>query len=120
VGLASLGQRGHRQDRSTCQFAIDRPVTLTIDRGTAPAYTSDMEVSLSPDVQSKLAQIAAERGRDPRALAAEAIERFVDYDAWFVGEVEKGLAEIDRHQVLTHEEVGARVEKLLAEKQRRA
>ncbi len=79
-----------------------------------------MEVSLKPDVQAKLARLAAERGRDAEALAREAIERFVDYDEWFVKEVEKGLAQIARGEVLTHEEVGARLEKSLTEKQSRA
>jgi predicted transcriptional regulator len=46
-------------------------------------------------------------------LAREAIERFVDYDEWFIREVEKGLAQIERGQVLSHKEVGARLEKLL-------
>ena len=78
-----------------------------------------MEVTLNPDLQTKLARIAAERGRDAEALAREAIERFVDYDQWFVHEVEKGLAQIDRGEVLTHEEVGARMEKFLAEKRLR-
>src|SRR5574337_386978 len=78
-----------------------------------------MEVPLNPDVQSKLARLAAERGRDAEALAREAIERFVDYDEWFVNEVEKGLAQIARGEVLTHEEVGARLEKSLTEKQSR-
>ena len=53
-----------------------------------------MEVALNADVQCKLARLAAERGRDAEALAREAIERFVDYDEWFVNEVEKGLAQI--------------------------
>jgi len=79
-----------------------------------------MEVSLNPDVQAKLARLARERGRDPEALAREAIERFVDYDEWFVREVEKGLGQIARGEVLTHEEVGVRLEKSLAEKQSRA
>ncbi len=78
-----------------------------------------MEVPLNPDVQSKLARLAAERGRDPEALAREAIERFVDYHEWFLKEVEKGLAQIARGEVLTHEEVGARLEKSLIEKQSR-
>ncbi len=78
-----------------------------------------MEVPLKADVQAKLARLAAERGRDAEALAREAIERFVDYDEWFVSEVEKGLAQIGRGEVLTHEEVGARLEKSLAEKQSR-
>jgi len=79
-----------------------------------------MEVSLNPDVQAKLARLAAERGRDAEALAREAIEHFVDYDEWFVKEVEKGLGQIARGEVLTHAEVGARLEKSLAEKQSRA
>lgn len=79
-----------------------------------------MEVSLNPDVQAKLARLAADRGCDAEALAREAIERFVDYDEWFVAEVEKGLGQIARGQVLTHEEVGARLEKLLIEKQSHA
>ena len=79
-----------------------------------------MEIPLSPDVQSKLARLAAERGRDAEVLAREAIERFVDYDEWFVNEVGKGLAQIARGEVLTHEEVGTRLEKWLTEKQSRA
>jgi predicted transcriptional regulator len=79
-----------------------------------------LEVTLSPDVQSRLPRLAAERGRDAVALAREAIERFVDYDEWFVREVEKGLGQIARGEVLTHEEVGARLEKSLTGKQSRA
>jgi predicted transcriptional regulator len=71
-----------------------------------------MEIPLSPDVQSKFARLAAERGRDAEALAREAIEGFVDYDEWFANEEEKGLAQIARGEVLTHEEVGTRLQKL--------
>jgi predicted transcriptional regulator len=76
-----------------------------------------MEVHLTPDVQAKLTRIASERGRDAEMLAQEAIARFVDHDEWFLREVEKGLAQVDRGELLTHEEVGARIEKLLRVKQ---
>jgi predicted transcriptional regulator len=79
-----------------------------------------MNVHLNPDVQAKLTRLAAELGRDTEALAREAIERFVDYDDWFIREVEKGLASADRGELLTHEEVGTRLEKLIAEKQSHA
>ena len=72
---------------------------------------------LNPDMQAKLARLAAEQGRNPEALVQEAIARFVDYDEWFIREVEKGLASADRGELLTHEDVGARLEKLIAEKQ---
>jgi predicted transcriptional regulator len=49
----------------------------------------------------------------------EAVERLVGYDEWFVRQVEEGLAQIDRGEVLEHEEVAARMEKLIADKQRR-
>jgi predicted transcriptional regulator len=78
-----------------------------------------MEVRLDPDVQAKLARLAAQRGSDAEMLAREAIERFVDYDEWFLREVETGLASADRGELLTHEEVGVRMEKLLSEKQSR-
>ena len=78
-----------------------------------------MEVILSPDLQAKLTRIAHERGTDAQALAREAIERLIDYDDWFVREVEKGLAQIKRGEVLSHEQVGARLEKRLTERQPR-
>ena len=78
-----------------------------------------MELTLSPDLQAKLTRIAHQRGVDAQALAREAIERFVDYDDWFVREVEKGLAQIERGEILSHEEVGARLDKCLADKQPR-
>ena len=78
-----------------------------------------MEVRLNPDVEAKLARLAAERGRNAEMLAQEAIEHFVDYDEWFVSEVEKGLDQIDCGKLLTHEEVGLRLETLIAKKQSR-
>jgi len=78
-----------------------------------------MEVNLTPELQAKLDEVAAQQGRDAQSLVQEAVQRLVDYDQWFVREVEKGLAQIERGEVLEHEEVGARLEKLLNEKQRR-
>jgi predicted transcriptional regulator len=65
-----------------------------------------MEVNLTPDLQAKLSRLAAERGRDAQALVQEAIERFVDYDEWFLREVEKGLAAADRDELIEHEDIG--------------
>ncbi len=77
-----------------------------------------MEVNLTPELQAKLDEVAAQQGRDAQSLVQEAVQRLVDYDQWFVREVEKGLAQIERGEVLEHEEVGARLEKRLSEKQR--
>ena len=79
-----------------------------------------MEVHLAPDTAAKLARLADERGRDAEALAREAIERLVDYDGWFIGEVEKGLAQVERGEVLGHDAVGARLEQHVREKHPRS
>ena len=65
-----------------------------------------MEVNIGLDLQAKLARLAAERGRETQALVEEAIERFVDYDQWFLREVEKGSAAADRGELIDHEEIG--------------
>lgn len=76
-----------------------------------------MEVHLNPDLQAKLSRLAAEQGRNAETLVQEAIARLVDYDEWFLQEVRKGLASADRGHLFSHEEVGRRLEKRIAEKQ---
>jgi predicted transcriptional regulator len=39
-------------------------------------------------------------------LVQEAVERLVNYNQWFVREVEKGLAAADSDKLIDHEEVG--------------
>lgn len=80
-------------------------------------YTDATEVKLSPDPEGKVALAADRRGVSADVLV-RGIERAGDYDDWFIHEVEKGLAQIDTGQVLTHD-VGARLEQKLAEHQSR-
>ncbi len=79
-----------------------------------------MQVKLPPELQAKLDRIAAQQGREPESLVNEAVERLVGYDEWFIRQVEKGLAEVERGEVFEHEEVVAKVENLIREKQHRA
>ena len=65
-----------------------------------------MEVQFSPDIQKKLDRIASQRGRDSKSLVQEAVERFVDYDEWFLQEVQKGLDAADRGEWVEHDQVG--------------
>ena len=69
--------------------------------------------SYPPGVETKLVSLAEQRGTNAHSMARAAIERFVNFDAWFIREVEKDLGQIDRGQVLTHEGVGAHLEKEL-------
>jgi len=69
-----------------------------------------MEIHLRPDLQAKLARLAADQGRETGALVEEAVERLVNYDEWFVLEVERGLAAADRGEFVEHEEIGKLIE----------
>jgi predicted transcriptional regulator len=66
----------------------------------------NLSVDLSEDLHARLSRLAAEEGRDAGALAREAIERLVDHEEWFLGEVDTGLAAADRGELIEHDEVG--------------
>ena len=65
-----------------------------------------MEVRLNPDLQAKLAELASQQGRNTEELVVDAVERMVNYDQWFMREVEKGLSAADRGELVDHENVG--------------
>ena len=75
-----------------------------------------MEVNFPLDLETKLNRLAVEQGRKPETLVHEAVERLVGDDEWFVREVEKGLARVERGEVVEHEEIGKRMERLLSRK----
>jgi predicted transcriptional regulator len=77
-----------------------------------------MEIELSPELQAKLDRIASQQGRDTKSLVKEAVERLVGYDEWFLRQVEIGLAQADRGELLEDSEVAARMENLITRKQR--
>jgi predicted transcriptional regulator len=70
-----------------------------------------MEVHFPATVQEKLSRLAAQQGRDSQALIVEAVERMIDYDQWFIAEVEKGLAAADQGDLIEHGDVAALIEK---------
>lgn len=77
-----------------------------IDTPLSGARLVSVEVPLTPDLQAKLARLAAQEGRASEVLVIEAVERLVGYDEWFFREVEKGLAAAERAEFTDHEEVG--------------
>lgn len=64
-----------------------------------------MEVHFNPDLQTKLSRMAAQRGRAAETLVEEAVERLVDYEDWFLGEVDKGIAAADRGEFIDHSDI---------------
>jgi predicted transcriptional regulator len=53
-------------------------------------------------------------GSESQSLVQEAVERLVNYDEWFIREVEKGLAAADSGGFLDHEEVGKLIDSRFA------
>lgn len=113
LDASSVDSQGSRADRdpdyrwAKSESRVDSPwASDTLGR---------MELNVPPDLETKLARAADRRGMTPELLALEAIERAVDYDDWFLREVEKGLAQVERGEVLAHDEVGARLERRLTQ-----
>ena len=79
---------------------------------TAVFYTRDMTIHPTPELEAKLTEIARRTGRDVNAIAQEALEQYIDHYGWFSGKVAEGLTALERGEVLTHEEVGQRIERL--------
>jgi predicted transcriptional regulator len=86
--------------------SADQLIRPALDKDRPRPYAWSMEINLAPELQAKLTQLAADRGSDPGALVQEAIERMVDYDEWFLREVEKGITSADRGELIEHEDIG--------------
>lgn len=80
-------------------------MTSLTRRSCLPSLTV-MNIPLSPDLQAKLSRLAAKQGRPADTLVIEAVERLVNYDEWFMREVEEGLAAADRGILVEHDAVG--------------
>jgi predicted transcriptional regulator len=80
-------------------------------------YNQVMEVNIPPNLQAKLDRIAQKQGCAPESIVSDAVERLVEYDEWFVRQVEKGLAQLERGELLEHEEVVSRMENIIRDKQ---
>jgi predicted transcriptional regulator len=72
-----------------------------------------MEVQFTPELEAKLTQSAAEKGRNPGQLVEEAVVRYFEEEARFAEAVKRGEEELERGEYLTHEQVGQRLRRLL-------
>jgi predicted transcriptional regulator len=72
-----------------------------------------MEVPLSPDREARLRDVATRTGKNAAQLVEEAVDRMLEYDAHFLEAVDEGRAAALRGDMLEHEEVVERIEKLL-------
>ncbi len=71
-----------------------------------------MEVQLTPEQEAELSKLASSKGRDAKALAQEVLGYYIQHEARFVEAVHRGLESLDRGEYVSHEEVGARIDRL--------
>jgi predicted transcriptional regulator len=71
-----------------------------------------MEVRFSPEFESELKRAASERGRAAEQLVQEIVEAYLNHDKWFRAEVQKGLAQLDNGESVSHDGVVATVERM--------
>jgi len=72
-----------------------------------------MEVHFTPEQEAKLAQSAAQQGRNPDELVRQVVARYFDEDSLFVDAVRRGEESLERGEYLTHEQVGHRLRRFL-------
>jgi len=72
-----------------------------------------MELRLEPEKEAQLAQIAAQRGLKTDELAQLVLSRYLEDDTRFIQAVNLGLAAADRGEFVEHDEVGAKIQKIL-------
>lgn len=70
-----------------------------------------MEVHFTPELQAKLDRVAAENSSEADQYVQQLVEHYLDHDVWFRQKVKMSLDRLDRGEFLTHEEMGARIEK---------
>jgi predicted transcriptional regulator len=73
-----------------------------------------MEVHLTPEQEAELHELASRKGRDANKLAQEVLDFYLKHEARFVEAVKRGIASADRGDLIEHDEVLARIDRLVS------
>ena len=71
-----------------------------------------MEFHLTAVQEAALREVAAKNGTKVEDLLRDAVEQMLSHDVWFKNQVQIGLDQIERGDVVSHESVGARIGRL--------
>ncbi len=75
-----------------------------MDSGMDGADTTIVTARIDPALKAKLEALARSTKRSKSYLAAQAIAAYVELNEWQIAEIEAGIAELDRGEVLSDEE----------------
>jgi predicted transcriptional regulator len=71
-----------------------------------------VEVCVTPEMQAKLARLAAQEGRNTNELVQDIFSRYLEEQARIIEAIRLGEDALQRGEYLTHEEVGERLGRL--------
>ena len=71
-----------------------------------------MEVHFSPDVETRLQQVASANGKDAEQLVKDTVARMLENQARFIEGVQRGIEQADRGEFVEHKDVLNRIDKL--------
>jgi len=72
-----------------------------------------MLVHLTPELEAKIIQSAAEQGVNPEEFVKQTLTRYFEEESSFIDAIKRGEEALSRGEYLTHEEVGQRLERFL-------
>jgi len=71
-----------------------------------------MEVHFSPDVETRLQQVASANGKDAEQLVKDTVARMLEDHARFIAGVQRGIAQADRGEFVEHKDMLDRIDRL--------
>ena len=71
-----------------------------------------MEIHLAPDMEAQLQHLATSQGKSAAQIVEETVTRMLKHQSAFFESVQRGMAAAKRGDVISHEEVVARIDRL--------
>jgi predicted transcriptional regulator len=71
-----------------------------------------MEVHFSPEVETRLQQLASANGKDAEQLVEDTVVRMLENQVSFIAGVQRGIEQADRGELLEHADVLKRIDRL--------
>jgi len=67
--------------------------------------TETLSIRIDSETKKRLDELSRRSKRSKSFLAAEAIAAYVDSEAWQIGEIQAGIADLDSGEMVSHEKV---------------
>ena len=71
-----------------------------------------MEVHFPPEIETQLQQVASANGKDAEQLVKDTVARMLESQARFIAGVQRGIEQADRGELVEHQDVVNRIERL--------